>query len=107
MDRKLEEGRFDVVWPLARKAQGARSTAKAVSDLSGKTIAEVWDYIFRGDLIYPIIRDLLRERYPGIKFVDYTHFGNTHGPKQREIVAGLSQKLRDLRCDAVISGIGA
>jgi hypothetical protein len=101
------EASFEVVWPLAQKAQGAQSTAKPVSDLSGKTIAEVWDYIFRGDLIYPIIRDLLRARYPGIKFIDWTHFGNTHGPKQREIVAGLADKLRALGADAVISGIGA
>lgn len=98
---------FEVVWPLAKKAKGARSTAKAVSDLSGKTVAEVWDYIFRGDLIYPILRDLLRARFPGIRFVDYSHFGNIHGPRQREIVAGLADKLRALGCDAVISGIGA
>jgi hypothetical protein len=98
---------YAVVWPLAKKAAGVKSTAKAVTDLSGKTVAELWDYIFRGDVIYGIVRDLLRERYPGIKFVDYTQFGNTHGPKQRDIVAGLAEKLRELRCDAVISGIGA
>jgi hypothetical protein len=98
---------FEVLWPLARKAKRAESTATAVGDLSGKTVAELWDYIFRGEIIYPAIRERLRERYPGIKFVDYTHFGNIHGPKQRDIVAGLAAKLRELKCDAVISGIGA
>ncbi|HSQ03201.1 MAG TPA: UGSC family (seleno)protein, partial [Burkholderiales bacterium] len=67
----------------------------------------LWDYIFRGELIYPLLREKLRARYPGVKFIDYTEFGNIHGPKQREIVAGLAGKLKALGCDAVISGIGA
>jgi hypothetical protein len=98
---------YGVLWPLARKAKGAQSTAQAVGDLSGKTVAELWDFIFRGEIIYPAIRELLRARYPGIKFIEYSEFGNTHGPKQREIVAGLAGKLKALGADAVISGIGA
>jgi hypothetical protein len=101
------EATYEVLWPLARKAKGAQSTAQAVGDLSGKTVAELWDFIFRGEIIYPAIRDLLRARYPGIKFIEYSEFGNAHGPKQREIVAGLAEKLRALGADAVISGIGA
>lgn len=101
------EGVFEVLWPLGRKARGAASTAQAVTDLSGKTVAELWDYIFRGDIIYPHIRARLAERYPGIKFIGYSEFGNTHGPKQREIAAGLGAKLKALGADAVISGIGA
>jgi hypothetical protein len=98
---------YEVLWPLAKKAQKARASAKGLGDLSGKTVAELWDYIFRGEIIYPMLRELLGARYPGIRFIDYTHFGNTHGPKQREIVAGLADKLRALGADAVISGIGA
>jgi ABC-type amino acid transport substrate-binding protein len=102
MEMTLNEksaAQFEVLWPLAKKAKRAASTATAVGDLSGKTVAELWDYIFRGEIIYPAIRERLRERYPGINFVDYTHFG--------DIVAGLAAKLRERRCDAVISGIGA
>lgn len=98
---------YEVLWPLAKKAKGAQSTARGLGDLSGKTIAELWDFIFRGEVIYPAIRALLEARYPGIKFVPYAEFGNTHGPKQREIVAGLPQKLRALGVNGVISGIGA
>lgn len=98
---------YEVLWPLARKAKGAESTARGLGDLSGKTIAELWDFIFRGEVIYPMIRELLQARYPGIKFVPWTEFGNTHGPKQREIVAGLADKLKALKVDGVISGIGA
>lgn len=98
---------YEVLWPLARKAKGAESTARGLGDLSGKTIAELWDYIFRGEVIYPMVRELLQARYPGIKFIPWSEFGNTHGPKQREIVAGLPDKLKTLKVDGVISGIGA
>jgi len=99
--------RFDVLSPLAKIAVQGFSGAQALADLSGKTVCELWDFIFRGDIIYPEIRAHLRARYPGIKFIDPTEFGNVHGPRQREIVATLGDKLRELKCDAVICGIGA
>lgn len=101
------EGVFDVLWPLARRAVRQVTSAQRLADLSGKTICEVWDFIFRGDVIYPEIRAHLLARYPGIKFVGYSEFGNIHGPRQREVVAGLADKLRALGCDAAICGIGA
>lgn len=103
----MNEPQFEVLWPLAKKAKAPGSTAHAVGDLSGKTVCELWDFIFRGEVIYPQIRERLRARYPGIKFIPYSEFGNIHGPKQRDIVGGLAEKLRALGCDAVICGIGA
>jgi len=102
-----DEGVFEVLWPLGRKAVRPRAAAASLADLSGKTVAELWDYIFRGELIYPLLREHLRARYPGVKFIEYREFGNIHGPRQREIVAGLGDRLKALGCDAVISGIGA
>ena len=102
-----KEPRYDVLWPLAARAVKTQAGAPAIPDLSGKTVCELWDYIFRGEIIYPEIRKHLSARYPGIKFIGYDVFGNIHGPKQRDIVAGLAEKLRELKCDAVISGIGA
>jgi hypothetical protein len=107
MTHTTQQGEFAVLWPLARKVELPGSTARALTDLSGKTICEIWDYLFRGELIFPTIRELLRARYPGIKFVEYPAFGNIHGPKRRDIVSGLADKLRALGCDAVICGIGA
>lgn len=101
------EPRYEVLWPLGRKAVRERSAAPRLPDLTGKTIGECWDYIFRGDTVYPIIREHLRARYPGVRFVEYQHFGNFHGARSREIVAGLGDKIRQAGCDAVISGIGA
>jgi hypothetical protein len=101
------EPQYSVLWPLARRSIKTQGAAAGVPDLSGKIVCELWDYIFRGDVMYAQIRERLAARYPGIKFVSYKEFGNIHGPKQRDIIAGLADKLRALNCDAVISGIGA
>jgi hypothetical protein len=58
--------------------------APRISDLSGKTIGELSDYGFRAEEIFPLIRASLSKRYPGIKFVEYTTFGNTHGRRGRD-----------------------
>ena len=98
---------YRVQWPLARIEVKAANQTRGLTDLSGKTVAELWDQIFRGDIAYQQLREHLRQRFPGIRFVEHTQFGNIHGPKQREILEGLPDKLRAAGVDAVISGIGA
>jgi len=107
MSNEQTEPTFDVLWPLARRAVRPRAAAPRVRDLSGKTVAEFWDYIFRGEIVYPMIRDGLRARFPGIRFIEYPEFGNFHGARARELVGELQDKLRRHGADAVISGIGA
>lgn len=98
---------YDVLWPLARKAAKSVSLASRLADLDGRTVAFLWDYIFRGDIVFPRIAARLQEQFPGVRFVGYDTFGNIHGRTEREIVAGLGARLQELGCDAVVSGIGA
>ncbi len=107
MTASSSEPRYQVLWPLGKIDVKAQNASAPIADLSGKTVCELWDYIFRGDVVYTMLREELRARYPGIKFVEYSEIGNTHGPAQREILANLPEKLRSLGVDAVISGIGA
>jgi hypothetical protein len=107
MSGKHEEAQYEVVWP-----QGARTFAEGdgvarVGDLTGKTIAAIWDYLFRGDEIFAIVTRKLGERFPGLKIVSYDVFGNTHGSRQRELLAEVPDKLRRHEVDAVISLLGA
>ena len=59
---------YDVVWPLAPSAAPAGSLAARAPDLRGKTVGELWDYLFKGEEIFPLIRAALEARYPGIRF---------------------------------------
>jgi hypothetical protein len=96
-----------VLWPLARRAAKARALAPRVPDLNGKTICELWDVIFRGETIYPMVREYIRKRFPDVRFVTYEEFGNFHGAREAQVSAAIPDKLRAHGADAVIVGIGA
>jgi len=104
---KLPEATYDVVWPLGKSVYEPRPPSARVTDLRNKVVGETWDYLFRGEEIFPILREELAARFPGIRFVTYDVFGNLHGPQQRELIARVPELLRQHRVDAVISGIGA
>ena len=98
---------YDVVSPLGRIAGGDRKKmGDPVADLSGKVVGELWDYLGYGDQIFHLVREELTKRFDGIKFVPYTVLGNTHGPKEREVVAAIPDMLREHGIDMVISGLG-
>ena len=77
-----------------------------LNDLNGKVIAELWDYLFKGDVMFPIIRRELLSRFPGVEFRSYQEFGNTHGADEKSVVANLPALLLEQGCDAVISAVG-
>ncbi|MCH8843649.1 MAG: hypothetical protein IID61_11835 [SAR324 cluster bacterium] len=96
---------YAVVWPRAKKSVELQSLAERLDTLQGKTVAHVWDYMIRGDEIFPILQQGLSERYPGIKFVNYETFGSTHGDQEHAVLAGMPEKLRRFGVGAVISGM--
>ena len=101
------EPRYQVLWPLSRRAVRETKAAKRLPDLNGKVVAELWDVIFRGETIYPLVREYIRKRFPDVKFVGYEEFGNFHGAREHEVSATIPDKLRAHKADAVIVGIGA
>jgi hypothetical protein len=102
-----QEPRYDVLWPLSRRTVKDSPAAPRLPDLNGKTVCELWDVIFRGETIYPLLREHIRARFPAVKFVDYARFGNFYGPRGDEVAGALPEKLREHGCDAAIVGIGA
>ncbi len=99
-------GEYAVVWPRAPRTAKLTQLAGRPESLRGKTIAELWDYIFRGDEIFPILEDELARRFPDTRFVNYKTFGSTHGAEEREVLARLPAMLKEHGVDAVISGMG-
>ena len=99
------DGHYEVYWPRAERQQKRKALAPRLETLEGKTVAQVWDFIFRGDEIFETLEEALKARYPGIRFVSWREFGNTHGKDERKIVAGLPDRMKALGVDAVISGM--
>jgi hypothetical protein len=101
------DGRYQVVWPKGKSQIAAAPLSARLDSLAGKRIAQLWDNLFRGDEIFLHLERGLRERFPGVEFVSWREFGNTHGGNEREVVANLPARLKELAIDAVISGVGA
>jgi hypothetical protein len=102
----MTDNGYQVVWPLGKLAYQNLALKPRIADLNGKTICELSDYSFRGEEIFPVIRAVLKQKYPDIKFVEYTQFGNTHGASEVEVIRTLPTMLKEHGCDGVISGVG-
>ena len=97
---------YPVVWPRSEKSVTVQPLAPRLSSLEGKTVAFLWDFLFRGDEIWPILTEELGNRYPGIKFIGWETFGSTHGEDEHQIIKDLPANLKKLKIDAVVSGMG-
>jgi hypothetical protein len=95
-----------VVWPSGKAVYQPVVIKPRPSGLTGLTVCELSDYGFRAEEIFPIVRESFLKRYPGLKFIEYSSFGNTHGQHEVEIIDGLPEKLKKYGCDIVISGVG-
>lgn len=101
---------YEVLSPLGELTVQEGQSAPRISDLNGKTVCQVWNGAFKGDVAFPMIQELLQKRYPNVKVIPYTEFPlqRVNGPTQqlleraRTTVASAIQK----GCDALIAGNG-
>jgi len=99
--------KFEVYWPRAARRKRKVSLAPRLDTLNGKRIAQLWDYLFRGDEVFAVLEEGMKARYPGVEFVSWSEFGNMHGDNERQLVADLPAKLKALKVDGVISAMAA
>src|SRR5580698_5925796 len=98
-------GPYEVVWPCGERMQKMRPLAKRLDTLNGKTIAQLWDFLFAGDEVFTQLEESLRAQYPGVKFVSWREFGSTHAVNEKELLASLPQRFKELGVDAAISSM--
>ena len=99
------DGYYEAYWPRSPRQQLARELAPRLDSLEGKTVAQLWDELFKGDVVFDLLEEGLKQRYPGIRFVSWREFGSTHGGNEREVLAKLPERLKALGVDAVVSGM--
>jgi len=97
---------YKVVWPRGPRVDAGTRLARRLDTLEGKVVCELWDWIFKGDLIMDVFEKELAKRYPGIQFVSWREFGEIHGANEKKVLAELPEKLKKFNCDAVICGVG-
>ncbi|MBI4933173.1 MAG: hypothetical protein HY828_04805 [Actinobacteria bacterium] len=97
---------YDVVWPKSPQGGRRRRAAARVRSLEGARIGFVWDYMFRGDELFPVLERELRARFTDLEVVGYDTFGNVHGPHEHALVEALPGTLDEHSIDAVVVGNG-
>jgi hypothetical protein len=78
--------------------------------LEGKTIGEVYNNHFKGELMFQTYRRLFKQKYPGVKIIPYTEFPIVYvggdPASQRKIAQQVAALARERGCDALITGNG-
>jgi hypothetical protein len=103
---RMNEPIYAVVWPKSPSGVQKAQRAPRLASLEGARIAFVWDYLFRGDELFPILERELTSQFPDIEVVGYDEFGNSHGGDEADFIAGLPTALATRHIDAVVSGMG-
>ena len=100
------EHEYHVVWPRSPLGVQPARIASRLESLEGARVAFLWDYVFRGDELFPVLADELTTRFDSIEIVSFEEFGNLHGADEKERVIRLPDDLRSRGVDAVVSGMG-
>ena len=106
-DATVAGGVYEVVSPEGSVVVNRVAPTPPVTDLSGKTVAQLWDYRFKGDEMFRILERELGAKFPGVRFVPYHLFGDTHQANDQDVVERIAGLLLEHGCEAAISGVGA
>ena len=102
--------KIEVVSPVGLESIRKQAIAPRLDTLEGKTIGETWNSDFKGDIMFEVYRELLKERFPGVKIIPFTKFPRSTLSGMPEYQKEISQQIANLAkekgCDAMISGNG-
>src|SRR5258705_7781539 len=97
--------KYEVVFPLGRRARRTRERAARPRTLDGVTIGELSNHKFDSEFVFESVEKAILKRIPTAKFVPFDRFGNTYGPSESEVIRDLPGNLRRHGVDVVISGM--
>jgi len=106
MSTLSNDGYYEALWPRSPRHVQLKRLARRLDTLAGKTIAQLWDFQYRGDEVFEWLEEELEVRFGSVRFVSWREFGSTRGRDEREIIAALPKRFKELGVDAAISGMG-
>ena len=97
---------YEVVYPLGKSINNDARVASRLKTLDGVTIAQLSNHKFGSELTFQVLEQALTRRFPRLKIIPYSEFGNTYGRSESEVIDALPERLKAFEVDAVISGNG-
>ncbi len=101
---------YAAISPAGLPLAAAVDVSRPLERLEGKTIGEVYNNHFNGELMFRTYRRLFAERYPGIRIVPFDEFPIVYvggdAASQRRIARDIATLAKQRGCDAIITGNG-
>ncbi len=102
--------RMGVISPEGLQLRAVDSVSRHLDTLEGKTIGEVYNNHFKGELMFRTYRRLLEQKYPGIKIIPYDQFPIVYvggdAASQKRVAKEIAAIAREKGCHAIITGNG-
>ena len=99
-----------VISPEGRRRGATGNVSRPLDSLEGKTIGEVYNNHFKGELMFQTYRRLFKERYPGIKIIPFDRFPIVYvggdAASQKKVAKEIASLAQEWGCDAIITGNG-
>ena len=99
-----------VVSPEGLQQNAIAGTSRHLDTLDGKTIGEVYNNHFKGELMFETYRRLFRERFPGVRIIPFDRFPTVYvggdPASQKKTAREIAALARELKVDALITGNG-
>lgn len=102
--------KMGVISPEGLSPSVTGNISQHIDTLDGKTICEVYNNHFKGELMFHTYRRLFKEKFGGVKIIPYDEFPIVYvggdPASQKKIAKEIAATARDKGCDALITGNG-
>jgi hypothetical protein len=102
--------KFSVISPEGLPLAPSGVVTCQLDSLEGKTIGEVYNNHFNGELMFKTYRRLFQEKYPGIRIIPFTEFPIVYvggdAASQKRVAKEIAALAKERGCDALITGNG-
>jgi len=103
--------KYEVVSPLGEPVLAEKYTGRYLDTLNGKTVCEIWNEEFRGEITLSLVRETLQKQYPDVKMVPYTELPSSTINRQtteemKKTLEAIRVAILEKGCDAVITAEG-
>jgi hypothetical protein len=108
-ERTLKD-RIQVISPEGLPLAASSGLSRPLDTVAGKTIGEVYNNHFKGELMFQTYRRLFKEKFPGVKVIPFTEFPTVFvggdPASQKKTAREIAALAKERGCDAIITGNG-
>lgn len=104
------QDKYRVISPEGLPLAATSGLSRPIDTLKGKTIGEVYNNHFQGELMFQTYRRLFAEKFPGVKVIPFTEFPRVFvggdPASQKKTAREVAALAKARGCDAIITGNG-